>query len=567
MDEWIYDDITNAPRDMKPIVDKEMLWVNDQNNGAYNGQITFDTAVLSNSGRWMNYSEAYLQIPFVISAVGSVDMTATFNPWMAGLKCGHHQLIHSLAVEYNNTNVVQQQPYLNHFVSYKLMTSFSTNDLQKYGDLIGFWPDTADTFEYSAAAGANGIGFTNNAVIIPFYYSDVNFYENYLSPNGNDGMKKRLRSTGFIPGTTFPSSATLNTVSRANASGKSHFSDNGGAGAARIYYWVILATIRLKDLSDFFAKLPPVRGAFFRMIINYNSASFVVTSTGAVDNPHTLTTSIPNMLSGATNPLLVSSGLVQAADAAVPELQINNPFNVAAGTVTFQSGVIRTSQISPSLPISTCRLYCPGYQLNPIQERQVLETNRLRKVQYYDLYNFNLQGGNSIGSGSTFNSLITNGIVNPQFIVIIPQITAASNGLANLYPYQSPFDTSPHTTMPLASIINFNIQVSGTNVFQQNFNYDFEEFQNELAHLNALNGGLTTGLTSGLVGFNEFQYGYRYYAVDLKRRMPSEDASPKSILVTGQNNTEKSMDLICFIGYQREITIDLQTGELVSGSP
>jgi hypothetical protein len=274
------------------------------------------------------------------------------------------------------------------------------------------------------------------------------------------------------------------------------------------------------------------------------------------------------MTAGSTNPVIVASGTVQAAAAGPPPLlQVNNPFNVAAGTVTFSSGIKSTTQISPTLPINTCRLYVPGYQLNPLYERQLLETAKIRKVQYYDIYNFNLQGSNAVGSGSSFNAILTNGIVNPKFVVIIPQVTASANGLANLYPYQSPFDSSPHTTMPLASITNFNVQVSGTNVFQQNFNYDFEEFQNELSHLGAINGGLSTGLTSGLIGYNDFQYGYRYYAVDLSRRMPSEDSSPKSILVLGTNNSAKSVDLICFVGYQREISIDMETGELVSGSP
>jgi hypothetical protein len=559
MDQYIYDEVFDFPNNDKQIIDKEMLYVNDQNNGSYNGQITFDSSTLSNSGRWCNYQEGYLVIPYVISAVTSVDTTATFNQYIAGLKSGFHQIVHSFQVDYNNTNAVQLQSFLNHFVSYKLMTSFSTNDLQKYGDLIGFFPDTSDSFTYSTAAAVDGIGFCNNKVVYAGYFGATTNY-NVAPPTGNDGWVQRLRNLTYNPSSSAIASATLS-LTKARTAGKSFFSNNGGAGAARVYYWAFLATIRLKDLSNFFETINPLlRGAFFRIVLNYNASSFVITSTGAAGAAHTLTTSLPVQLAGSTNPVLVSSS--QADTSPI----INNPFDVAAGTITFNSGVVSTPQISGVSALTTCRMYVPAYQLNPLYEKDILTRAPTRKIQYYDIYNFNLQGGNAVAAGTSFNAILTNGIVNPLSVVIIPQITASANGLANLVPYQSPFDTSPATTMPLASITNFNVQVGGTNIFQQNFNYDFEEFSNELSHINAINGGLSTGLTSGLISYRDWTNAYRYYAVDLKRRLPNEDTVPKSILISGTNNTAKSMDLICFITYQREITIDMATGELINGS-
>eukprot|EP00952_Eustigmatos_sp_NYUAD-ZCMA_P004304 18951-Eustigmatos_ZCMA.PRE.1 len=58
--------------------------------------------------------------------------------------------------------------------------------------------------------------------------------------------------TGFLGGTPLISSANAATVGRAR------FTDNGGAAAARVYYWEIVAKIPLKNLCDFFAQMPPL---------------------------------------------------------------------------------------------------------------------------------------------------------------------------------------------------------------------------------------------------------------------------------------------------------------------
>ena len=99
---------------------------------------------------------------------------------------------------------------------------------------------------------------------------------------------------------------------------------------------------------------------------------------------------------------------------------------------------------------------------------------------------------------------------------------------------------------------------------QNNVQYDFDLFMDELASLNSINGGLTTGLTNGLVGLREFQNNYRYYVANLARRLPSEDPIPKSVVLTGRNAGGKAIDLICFIVFERKIVIDMLTGAIIS---
>jgi hypothetical protein len=99
------------------------------------------------------------------------------------------------------------------------------------------------------------------------------------------------------------------------------------------------------------------------------------------------------------------------------------------------------------------------------------------------------------------------------------------------------------------------------NTFVQNELYNFENFTNELSHINAINGGQTDGLNSGLIGFEQFINNYRYYVCDLSRRLPAEDRVPKSIQILGTILSQlSSVTLYCFIEFEKEISIDLETG-------
>lgn len=570
MDATLYDETIENPIDTKPFVEKDMLYVLDQNGGSYNGQITFDTSSLSNSGRWQSFSEGYIQIPFVITASNAaIDVSATMNSFVAGLKNGTHQLIDSIQVDYNNTNVVQLQPFTNFFVNYKLMSKFSTDDLAKWGPITLFSPDSPDSYIYRPAASFEGIGHTNNRVqkepgvsitarwAMNAAAAPAAGAQAYSIGDFNAGYAQRLKYTAQVGGSAGPPGTLLEmqTAASFNNVGKNYYVVNG-AGATASYQWNILATVPLKFLADFFEKIPLVKGGFMRLIINYNSCSFTVASTGVAGAAHTLTPSVPTLLSGRTNPIMVST-----AGTAVG----TGPFDVAAATLTFRCGVVSAgvaagATAQSSAILNSCRLYVPCYSLDPKHEDELISLRPVREVIYHDVYNFNITG---ITAGASFNNILTNGIVNPKYVVIIPSVNVASNALASLLTYQSPFDSAPGTTAPLASLYNFNVQVGGRNIFQQNFNYDFENFVNELSRINAINGGETLGITSGLITADMWSNAYRYYVADVSRREKSEDIVPKSITILGTNNTAITMDYICFVVFERKIKINMLDGSLV----
>jgi hypothetical protein len=93
--------------------------------------------------------------------------------------------------------------------------------------------------------------------------------------------------------------------------------------------------------------------------------------------------------------------------------------------------------------------------------------------------------------------------------------------------------------------------------------YNFEQWNNQLYGQNAVNGGLTDGLTSGLINRLAFDMNYNYYYVNVERMLPVEQSVPKSIQVLGQNYSSRALDLYCFIEYGVDISIDALTGARV----
>jgi hypothetical protein len=128
----------------------------------------------------------------------------------------------------------------------------------------------------------------------------------------------------------------------------------------------------------------------------------------------------------------------------------------------------------------------------------------------------------------------------------------------------SPFSSSPGTTAPQASITNLNLLVSGQTIYQSNYMYGFEEFLHEVRGSYALNGGISLGLSSGLLSQNDWENGYRFCYVDLSRRVsqPNDDIS-RSIQVIFTNTANVAMDYFYIIGYEKSVTVSTSIGSLI----
>lgn len=624
MDNLVFEESINAEVPTSEFVEKQWLYVNDNNNSNYSGQIVLDTTPLANSGSYINWSESFLAIPLVLQLQADATLTSSLPlDWAVGMKNGFFQIIHSMSVEFNNGSVIQQTPFLNVFSSFKNLTSWSNDDLKCWGSVCGFYPDTAKSWLYNnnttAASILNylntsGQGLCNNRnapyvqiTALPDFTTAGSVAETFLPVNSsttatlysgdfranyNEGFYKRqswinfnLTQTPATPAltdTTANQAALLATTSGvASSSGLNLIFMSYVQQASTTRTIVFDAVVRLKDIADFFNKCPLLKGSTMRMYINTNqvymelaanNSVYTSATSGVITGSGILAlTSTPTILGGGgTNPVMVASmdigqGLAPLVAPATTITQ--ETLKVALSIVRTQFTGITTSV---SAPITSVRLYAPAYTMSPISEQRYLSLSPTKKIVYNDIFQYQYS---SVASGS-FSFLVSNGIPNLRSVLVCAFLPKASNGTAQTYAgttisgtttssLLSPFSTSGGTPDPV-SLTNFQIQVSGKNLFNTQLQYDYETFAEQLVSSNQLNGSLTTSMASGLIGKEDFQWCYRYYYGNVSRSIPSEDGVAKAIQILGTNNSAITVDLMVFVEFQREITVDVRTGARIA---
>ena len=561
-DQIVYSESMRSESYEQPFLKKEVVYIQDNNSGGvYNGQIIFDTTQLANSGKFQSWggNDSYIVIPYVVAFKSNANNTGAKTPNFFSLKNGYWSIIHSMSVDYNGTNVVQLTPYLNMYCSYKAVTSWSASDQIKYGATCNFFKDSVDSIQWSNTLTASGKGVLNNRIQIgaltDFQGGNAASLTTQISAMWNDGLRQRCLNTNFYNygsiGPNFLSATNSPFVGQSNFTASSDISVDGDTTNFTFWYNYV-CTIPLKYLSDWFDKLPLLKGGQMRIVINYNAGSCVLTN---VLNTSVTTTALPVLTAGSTIPYQYLSGAV------------NNPnYNVANGTLNVASNVYQVTPSGGALAsnnvLNSCRLYISLYTLNPVFEEQYLSMNSTKEIVYRDIYEYTV----SSISGQ-FNNLLSNGITSPKTLIIVPFINGTTAGqfsdLAGFNSLISPFSSGPSQPDPCLALANFNVQLSGVNIFNNNVTYGWEMFLGEVSRVNAINGGQTTGLSSGLVSHHDWERGYRYVVVDLSRGYKADDFIPKSVLINGQNYSTKTVDLFCFLEFERKVSISTSTGQIV----
>ena len=207
----------------------------------------------------------------------------------------------------------------------------------------------------------------------------------------------------------------------------------------------------------------------------------------------------------------------------------------------------------PSL--SSCRFYACMYDFTPSFETLYLSKNSTKVIKYQDILTFQTL---SIPAGGNYNQILSNSVARIRKIVGFPQISASANfaGTAGfISPMNSPFTSAP-TTTTTTPITNMNVLISGTNLYQANYNYTYESFLQELHKCNSINGGGSLGLSSGLISQNDFENGYRFIVNDVSRtQSQATDDIGKSVQVIGTNASTMPIDITWVIFYEREFEI------------
>lgn len=561
---------TNADH-REDFLKKEWTYCVDQQNGNYSaGQCSIDLSPLSNSGKFVSLKESFLEIPTILYFKSQTTMTgvqAANLGMLMSLKNGGMQLIHSMSVEYNGQTLTQISPYLNALSHFQCLTSWSDLDVKKHGAGLFFVPDDTLSMSYQNATTNAGVGngICNNVNSAGTSSSIPDLSTgSYPSQPVNRGFYNRCLRSGFDPATAtnFPfasSSTTCSTI------GKDYYKEEGASDATHCKAWYSLIRIRMKDICDAFEQIPLVKNPYLKLVINFNTAlvatTLVVASSAITYHTQQSTgTSITN----GTVPFLVSS-LSQAAGngsggkklgAVAIAAGANNTFTLNFGCAIGQVSVANFGTLKNPFNGGAVRLYAPLYSLTAEAESAYIQ-RPIKTFEYEDFYTYQVSG---VLANSSFNTLVTNGISRLKYVLVMPFLNSSATNQNGFNPLQSAFDTAPATTSPIP-ITNFQVQVGGTNLFMTNMNYEFENFVYELKTRNAVGGSQVTGITSGLIDENSYQFGHRFYLANCARRAPSEDNVLRSVVLQGFNPTSYTIDLLVFCVYTKDMSIDVRTSK------
>jgi len=603
MDNLVFEESVNAEIDQSEFISKKWIYVNDNNSQNYTSQVVIDSTPLSNAGGYINWSEGYIVMPLLVQLQANTDTNLPVGTNLAdyswAFKSGFWHMINSMTVEFNNQNIIQQTPFLNVFRSFVANTSFSQDDLLNEGYTTGFYPDTAGSWFFASATSSasplssGGLGLCNNRqapVVVSVspitdetaitqattYYNSTAYSGIPSNTTGaagglltglgaanpspyawsgysqNEGFAIRTGWNGYDPVNTATGQGSVNNASTCSTVYRSYKQTQTTAG---IVSWDINAKLRLKDLADYFNKCPLLKGSTMRFYINTNQAStnFTITkgtiaASGAPATYATLVVNSSTILGGLTQPLMVASADI--GQGCSPLLTGTD------GIYTLSVSIVKNTTSGLQTAMKSCRLYAPVYKMNPLAEQRYLSLAPTKKIVYNDIFQYQFNG---IGSNAPFNLLVTNGIQDIQSVLVVPFLSATGNANTAFSTLLSPTATSGATPDPI-TLTNFNILVSGVNLFLNNEQYDFEAFNQELKSSNQLNGNLTTGLASGLISEDMFSRGYRYYYGDCSRILPSEAGVSRSIQIQGTNASLKECNLMVFVEFRRSMTIDISTG-------
>ena len=535
--------------------EKQMVYIPDSNGNSYpNSQILFDLASISNSGKFVDWKNAVLTVPLVLnlSATGGSFSTANNeNAFAASLKSSTLQLIHSIGCEITNNSVINLTPFSNIPISYTLLNSISSEEMTNLAPTLLFGKDSAESFTYNGTANAGGLGECNNAIKETAFSCSGGWGATY---GQNKGRAERMKYTSFDPASS--TAAKYTSTTNLNAMSKNYVAYT----TSNITYY-ILATIPLRFLHDLFSKLQLSKGIYMRLVINLNAQSQIVLSTDGSSYTGIISVNSPNnVLPFMLSPMGTSNGFV-----ATGATQITASLGIG-------KSVVPTTFSHPTQ--TSCRIYAPVITMSPSAEERYLSLVPTKTIRYQDILSFQIL---NVNPNTNFSNILSNGVSRARGILLCPMLSATMNGSATIAnqsaftagfnlgsPMNSPFTTCPGTMCPYSSITNLNFLISGSALWNQNQNYKWENFLNEVRPSYGINGGLSLGMSSGLISEADFENGYGYIWADLSRKVSSaSDDIARSIQVTGFNNSAVQIDIYAFIFYEREITLSTSTGSLV----
>ena len=588
-----------------PYEKKDWQWIPDINAGVYNSAgltlVNFDLSSIYNSAFMADMCEGFITVPLCYTALYTASTSAgtpvppTNGDWArVGLKAGYFNLLHASDIQSNGQTIEDYQAFINPYIAFKLLSEMSTDDQATFGQTIGMGPilDSARSLKFNqapivtgnfdlvtAVGPKGGNGMTNCA---PFPIGGVSGnqgdqtlwgQQNNNTTTYNAGLYKRLSKildVGYgnasgasgLYGTSAVAGVGMNAVLTQQQC-ITEFDSTYQVLNTNYMCWQDIAIIRLQDIYDSMKKMPLATKLNSNLRLYFNTGSLAVNSVssapGAVNG--SMVFSQVNSTFTGTCPLVVSEGPLWPASTVAMVAGLS----IAKQTATSLYGVNLASSGNVH-PMNQCRLYYPQVKLKPETMLRYIDNNHAKRVCYTSILSSQYQ---NIPAGGTYSQLVQSGVRNIKGVLIIPFISQTTNGIltnatvpiTGISPFSdigSPFSCAPMQTGPI-SLINLQVKIGNVNVVQNFIQYNFEDFLEQVAPYNKINGS-TFGIKCGLLDSFYYENAYRPYYINCERGTDADNATLRNVEINFTNNCSQVIDIYVYVEYYQELVIDVTNG-------
>ena len=560
--------------EFSPYMDKQYNgFVNDLNSAVYTNTslslVQFDLGQIYNSQKFTDTNDLFLVLPMTYIAAWAYNNAPVTpvagNSALITPKNNFINFIHQADLQINGKTIESTQPYINVAKNFQMLSEMSVGDMYSMGATLGFAETILDNPRSvvwnGSASTASGNGLTNNRPFVPHTAGTTGFVgtrtqcvmssnQNYYTVN--DCISQKLyRYTDTTTGGAF-NNIVGNIVSSTQLANE--FRPTYQVLNTNYMVWYDYVVIKLPTLLESLGAIGLVKkfDCTLRLWVNTGSMGIAISSPNTTNPGYQLTAT--NNTFTNTVPITVNylpdvstmGGIPPNTSSAVVGCYISKPPATSINGINLASS-------GASHPLPACRIYYSQIQLNPQKALTYVEENRNKKIIYRTVLTNQY---NNIGSGNSFNQLINSGVIHPTGVLVVPFISNTATGFGD-YQWKSPFDTAPSTTAPI-SLINFQVSIGGVNQLQSTLNYTYEHFIEQISLAEQLTSS-DFGITCGL--FNQ-QYweNFRYYFVNVERSATADKLNPRNINISFQNNSSVAVDILVFIWYVDQLTLDVETG-------
>lgn len=561
-----------------PFLKKHLTYLvdNQAGNGSYtSGSVIFNAETIASPNTWLNWRDSVIEIPYVITlkaACATATNITLCNNFMAGLK--NHSLIDSITIQQGGRTIVSANSNLSHLVNWKAVNTYSQDYVAKNGATVNYAPDgvhwntlTTGGLNYQPGTTTSLIGtwntqnypITSTTGATDKFDVSAQFNQGILTKGQNlaptiNGITSATQ--GYLASELDPVNTVISLAST-NAQQLNTKTVVISSTAANLFDMHFVATVRLSDLADYFDKhIELSRGVGYTISLGVNQATTTWVNGATGTTP----------FASAGMPIVAPTTVLSSKATVQPAFVVCGDNSTSAACTVNTTDILTFTLVSAidsttNQRLSGCRLYIPGYDLEPSYEQELIAKHPQKPMPFFDYYASVVQN-----QGSTINAQIASGQANPKAIILMPQYSSATaSTISQGFNSQvSPFTTCPSVLDPLLSLQNVQIKVGSLPLIDDPVSYNFVQFLEHNSAILGLNGNETQAMSSGLINQANWRNLHRYYAYDLSRYPIENEDRAVQITLTANNYSGVNIDLYVFLLYANNtIQVDLVRGGLV----